>query len=72
MREIEKGEIVPQSNDTIEIEVSCAGESLINITQLPSPSRSGVSGTKENTRHLWCVVSPPMGRFQSAEMAGPF
>ena len=24
------------------------------------------------TRHLWCVVSPPMGRFQSAEMAGPF
>ena len=47
-REIEKGEIVPQSNDTIEIEMSCAGESLIDITQLPSPSRSGVSGTKGN------------------------
>ena len=58
---------VLQNEFTKEVATTDQQYSLLNYRKLGQEIMMPIS-----TRHLWCMVSPPMGRFQSAEMAGPF
>ena len=58
---------VLQNEFTKEVATTDQQYSLLNYRKLGQEIMMPIS-----TRHLWCMASPPMGRFQSAEMAGPF